>query len=89
MSSLSLFPGMRSRLIGKSLGDLCKFNKALELASRCHSIRVFHKHTEMPILAFSSLLHENKKNPVTKMLPPAGIEPRQPLIISPTCSSLH
>ena len=23
--------------------------------------RVFHKRTEMPILAFSSLLHENKK----------------------------
>ena len=32
-------------------------------------IRVFHIRTEMPILAFSSLLHENKKNPVTKCYP--------------------
>ena len=37
----------------------------------CDNIRVFHIRTEMPILikAFSSLLHENKKNPVTKCYP--------------------
>ena len=29
----------------------------------------------MPILAFSSLLRENKKNSGDKMLPPVGIEP--------------
>ena len=37
--------------------------------------RVFHIHTEMPILACSSLLHENK-NSSDKMLPRVGIEPK-------------
>ena len=44
-------------------------------------IRIFHIRTEMPILAFSSLLRENKKIPVTKCYPQVGIEPR-PLIAS-------
>ena len=35
--------------------------------------RVFHMRTEMPILAFSSLLHEYKKNSSDKMSPPVGI----------------
>ena len=39
------------------------------------SRRVFHICTEMPIVAFSSSLCENKRNSSDKMLPPVGIEP--------------
>ena len=47
----------------------------------------FTNNTKMPQLAFSSLLHENKKSS-DKMLPRVGIEPRQPVILSPTPSFL-
>ena len=40
----------------------------------------------MPILAFSSLLRENKKKSSDKMLIPVGIEPR-PLIASDSKSN--
>ena len=50
------------------------------------SILVFHICTEMPILAFSSLLCENKKKSSDKILPPVGIEPR-PLIASDSKSN--
>ena len=50
-----------------------------------NGVRVFHIRTEMPTLAFSSLLHENKKSS-DKMLPPVGIEPR-PLITSDSKSN--
>ena len=45
-----------------------------------------HASCSQTILAFSSLLHENKKKSSDKMLPPMGIEPRQPLILSPELS---
>ena len=41
----------------------------------------------MAILASEALPRE--KNPVAKMLPPMGIEPRQPLILSLTLFFLH
>ena len=47
---------------------------------------VFHIRTEMPILAFLSLLCENKKKISDKMLPPVGIEPG-PLIASDSKSN--
>ena len=50
-------------------------------------MRMIHMRTEMPILAFSSLLCENKKNPVIDDTP-SGIEPG-PLNLGPTCSLLH
>ena len=37
--------------------------------------RVFHVCTEMPIVAFSSSLSENKKKSSDKMIPLVGIEP--------------
>ena len=63
--------------------------------TRCQSAltefnRVFRKLTKlgiMAILASEALLCE--KNPSGKMLPLVGIEPRQPLILSPTLSFLH
>ena len=48
--------------------------------------RVFHIRTEMPILAFSSLLCENKKISSDKILPQLRIEPR-PLIASDSKSN--
>ena len=49
--------------------------------------RVFRKLTELAILTSEALLREKKSS--SKMLPPVGIEPRQPLILSPTLSFLH
>ena len=46
-------------------------------------IEFFTNYTKMPIMAFSSLLSEKRKNSSDKMLPSAGIEPR--LLI--TCDS--
>ena len=45
----------------------------------CDPIEFFTNYTKMPLLAFLSLLHENKKSS-DKMLLPVGIEPR-PLIM--------
>ena len=41
----------------------------LLVKENCINYRVFHIRTEMPIVAFSSLLCENQKNPVTKCYP--------------------
>ena len=52
--------------------------------------RVFCKLTKLPILAIltsDAFLREKKSS--DKMLPPSGIEPRQPLILSQTLSFLH
>ena len=52
--------------------------------------RVFRKLTTltiMTILASEALLREKKSS--DKMLPAVGLEPRQPLILSPTLSSPH
>ena len=44
------------------------------------SIEFFTNYTKMPIVAFSSLLCENKKKTSDKMLPLVGIEPRSPTL---------
>ena len=50
--------------------DFCAATNRLDgIQCKCSHSWVFHMCTEMPILAFSSLLHENKKIPVTKCYP--------------------
>ena len=49
--------------------------------------QVFRKLTKLAILTSEALLREKKAS--GKMLPSVGIEPRQPLILSPTLSFLH
>ena len=49
-------------------------------------VEFFTNYTKMPIVAFLSLLRENKKKSSDKMLPPVEIEPG-PLIASDSKSN--